>query len=545
MGKQIQIVGQNVRPVVLKELDLNANGIFTFLKPSEDDVVEVNNSEFIRAIKDIDTFNKWVVEYKRDENTIIPLRIDKIEKKVIEPAGARTLDISGFDSSNYLYDLDGNVGDGNTPLPYIVYAGGYWKLVSSPSGPYQFWVGLTNTIDNIPVLTPPPSNDNYLGVSSEYFESASYDADTKILTFVLVGEEASAVETDEQPKTEWHFSFTNDDVDVSAITLVKLEVVYTIEDDSIVATYVDETKEIEAGTVLPTPSGADDGKVLGVQDGAYALVEQSGGGSSWEDIILSNAGSTEGELMTALDPSTTEKQTRFINLSYKTGGNSDELIKLIISTNYAGGAWSCDMIIVSPTYLTKGIYLNYKMMSKSGSGLLSDLFKTFLIGVPPLPADTSVNYTLKYDGGTLAWVQGGGFLTGIQIPGSYFNPQTGQSDHITIAQFFEAVGIDLSVQSQGVIPFFTSDGEYAICSYSASSYLYITKFGRNQYGGQYIIGQDLAYNINDTSSYSATSTYTFYTSPVFVPALPNDADSKTYVLKAVDGAVQWVEETAQ
>ena len=74
MGKQIQIVGQNVRPVVLKELDLNANGIFTFLKPSEDDVVEVNNSEFIRAIKDIDTFNKWVVEYKRDENTIIPLR---------------------------------------------------------------------------------------------------------------------------------------------------------------------------------------------------------------------------------------------------------------------------------------------------------------------------------------------------------------------------------------------------------------------------------------------------------------------------------------
>ena len=268
MGKQIQIVGQNVRPVVLKELDLNANGIFTFLKPSEDDVVEVNNSEFIRAVKDIDTFNKWVVEYKRDENTIIPLRIDKIEKKVIEPSSEQTLNLNELSGYTY-YDLEGNGYATPPALPYLAYMG-FWQIYSSPSAQYQFTYMLTNSGD-IPVLTPPPTSENSNGVSSEYFESASYDADTKILTFALKGAEVGASE--EAPKTEWHFSFTNDDVDVSAITLVKLEVVYTIEDDSIVATYVDETKEIEAGTVLPTPSGADDGKLLGVDDGAYAIVD--------------------------------------------------------------------------------------------------------------------------------------------------------------------------------------------------------------------------------------------------------------------------------
>lgn len=163
MGKQIQIVGANNAPYVAKELDLESGNQFTFAKPDGTDVVEVGALDFIKAVEEYDTFKDWVVNYKRDENTIIPLRIDKIE--------------------------------GNVDTEKIVY------------------------------------------------------------------------------------TFTNDDVDVSSITLVKLIVEMVNATNEISASYVDETKEIEAGTVLPTPSADDNGKVLGVEDGAYALVAGSGGGT--------------------------------------------------------------------------------------------------------------------------------------------------------------------------------------------------------------------------------------------------------------------------
>lgn len=163
MGKQIQIVGANNAPYVAKELDLESGNQFTFAKPNGTDVVEVGALDFIKAIEEYDTFKDWVVNYKRDENTIIPLRIDKIE--------------------------------GNVDTEKIVY------------------------------------------------------------------------------------TFTNDDVDVSSITLVKLIVEMVNATNEISASYVDETKEIEAGTVLPTPSADDNGKVLGIEDGAYALITAGGGGT--------------------------------------------------------------------------------------------------------------------------------------------------------------------------------------------------------------------------------------------------------------------------
>lgn len=158
MGKEIQIVGQDDRPIIEKAFNLNEGNQLEFLKPSEGDQVEVSKDLFINEIKSLSTFKDWIINYKRDENTIIPLRIDKIEKV-------------------------------------------------------------------------------------------------------------------EEESVKYIYSFTNDDVDVDKVTLVKLVVEYNETSGEVTATYVDETKEIEAGTVLPTPSAEDNGKVLGVIDGALDFTE--------------------------------------------------------------------------------------------------------------------------------------------------------------------------------------------------------------------------------------------------------------------------------
>ena len=148
MGKQIQIVGMNA-PFEEKALDLETGNQFTFAKPAEGDAVEIGDLNFIRAIKNIDTFRGWTVNYKRSEDVVVVLKIDKIEKEAI--------------------DEDFN---------------------------------------------------------------------------------------------KFTFTFVNDDVDVSSIVLVKLVVEYNEKTGAIEAEYQDETKEIQAGTVLPTPSAEDNGRIF-------------------------------------------------------------------------------------------------------------------------------------------------------------------------------------------------------------------------------------------------------------------------------------------
>lgn len=41
-----------------------------------------------------------------------------------------------------------------------------------------------------------------------------------------------------------------------------------------------------SGTKLPEPTAQDNGKVLGVSDGSYALVNGGGGGTSYTDIVV-------------------------------------------------------------------------------------------------------------------------------------------------------------------------------------------------------------------------------------------------------------------
>ena len=66
-----------------------------------------------------------------------------------------------------------------------------------------------------------------------------------------------------------------------------------VRENVIWAKYTDpetlETKETNvfdgAGTVLPTPTAADNGKVLGVVGGAYAFVEGGGAGALSIDVV--------------------------------------------------------------------------------------------------------------------------------------------------------------------------------------------------------------------------------------------------------------------
>ena len=465
MGKQIQIVGQNVRPVVLKELDLNANGIFTFLKPSEDDVVEVNNSEFIRAIKDIDTFNKWVVEYKRDENTIIPLRIDKIEKKVIEPSSELEFSITTLNSleaGNYEIGLDGTLTLGNN---YVYVERGEhsdFARIIYGLAPYHapVYISLLNLADGEVQLEE--ISEEFTGESANTrLISARKDGDKLYLVLEpWNSEEVIATASDETPKTEWHFSFTNDDVDVSAITLVKLEVVYTIEDDSIVATYVDETKEIEAGTVLPTPSGTDDGKLLGVADGAYALVnnpipsvsgddkdkylhtnaesgalewaEVSGGGSNEITIELANdeyslslaqlyekAGNINGETLVLVKNNV--ELWRIANCILKTASYGATYyvfsgIRMNVSNTGTlqfiyGLSSTGDELVYGqgPDYLTSNfayVVVSSNNTSDTSAGVIITPNGTKGYGVVSLPGDANTKtYVLKCVNGTIEWVE--------------------------------------------------------------------------------------------------------------------------------------------
>ena len=539
MGKQIQIVGQNVRPVVLKELDLNANGIFTFLKPSEDDVVEVNNSEFIRAVKDIDTFNKWVVEYKRDENTIIPLRIDKIEKKVIEPSSSSFVELSInaiklLENGNYKIDFDGTLTK-DTEHSYVVglsvqYGGSYiaigYGTLENHGGAY---ININDQLADGDITIKPISEEyteESASVKYSRLLSANKDGDKLTLELVPWGEEVGA--SDGTPKTEWHYYFTNDDVDVSAITLVKLEVVYTIEDDSIVATYVDETKEIEAGTVLPTPSGADDGKVLGVEDGAYALVEQSGGGSGLPVIDLGEFNYDEAlpTLQDVYDENTTLLSSRnilFILKLKRYNYPGDQSGTTYYGTFYidywdaSGGAYYISGSIVRNSNL-QAKYFNNRFNTTDTITIFFEALDTMLNSSMDLSAyikmfEINVPYMEQY---TFSYLINCGAITDLELDYSFFVKNTGGSPFVAFVRY--------SGQRYGSTP---------------KIYVNILsgRYGSSYFGSAY-------YNNDFTQTITENDIFFDDSAIIKTPLLPNDASTKTYVLKAVNGVLTWVEEQA-
>ena len=348
MGKQIQIVGANNAPYVAKELDLESGNQFTFAKPVGTDVVEVGALDFIKAIEDYDTFKDWVVNYKRDANTIIPLRIDKIE--------------------------------GNVETEKIVY------------------------------------------------------------------------------------TFTNDDVDVSSITLVKLIVEMVNDTNEISASYVDETKEIEAGTVLPTPSGDDDGKLLGVADGEYALVNGN-------PAIPTPTADDIGKFLKVAD-----------DLDFEYGEAGGGITEYDFSNNQ--NATLADLINEFGTNLTETITIKY--VSSWG-------YPAFLTGIFKVedPHTSTLQLYFKEDNATL-----NGYKI-YSIEDSLTN-----LEQITIGSFFSSPTY-LQEYSLPKTPSSANSGKCLMPVYNM---------------GNWELG---------------------YASPL--PSLPEDASTKTYVLKAVNGIMDWFE----
>ena len=108
----------------------------------------------------------------------------------------------------------------------------------------------------------------------------------------------------------------------------------------------------------------------------------------------------------------------------------------------------------------------------------------------------------------------------------------------TFQNLAEALGFTVTAGSSGEA-LFLIDGQS-----TGKNVYYIFKYQYQQYGMtnfsvmEYGIGGMRKYYSQDKDAYITTNGQ----SSPFVPALPNDASTKTYVLKAVNGTIEWVEE---
>lgn len=94
-----------------------------------------------------------------------------------------------------------------------------------------------------------------------------------------------------------------------------------------------------SGTQLPSPTASDNGKVLGVDNGEYALVEQSGGASLF--VVNGTPNGTDGTV-------TTDKTYEEIRSAYNSGAI------VIMKLNYHSVVKNMNLTQVTPTDLMFG-----------------------------------------------------------------------------------------------------------------------------------------------------------------------------------------------
>lgn len=274
MGKEIQIVGQDNRPIIEKAFNLNEGNQLEFLKPSEGDQVEVSKDLFINEIKNLSTFKDWVINYKRDENTIIPLRIDKIEKAI--EGGAKQVDI---DFSQLGKSYDGAVtmnGLEKTENPKFVSVS-----VSAGGASKEIVIGrMANhgnaylPLDSQGEIELPAISETLTAERNPVTRCVRAVNNNGIISLWVVPFVEGETNPVLEETTKYIYSFTNDDVDTDKVTLVKLVVEYNETSGEVTATYVDETKE---KVFLPDAPSNVSGKtyVLKLVNGAMQWVEET------------------------------------------------------------------------------------------------------------------------------------------------------------------------------------------------------------------------------------------------------------------------------
>ena len=306
-----------------------------------------------------------------------------------------------------------------------------------------------------------------------------------------------------------------------------------------------------AGEVLPSPTAEDDGKVLGVADGEYALVEQSGGGSGDTAIITWDLGE--------IDYDEEPKLQDFYNeFSDKLG----ETINITFNIKYLKSLYPGATIFAANNFLlglkkfeTSGddyvIQGSFYDLTSSASKEISDnVSKTEKMSVlgdlalpmPKQPSDIiGKTFNLQIADQQIKWVQSsGGELPFYVINDAISNSTTFQTIIDLIPNYVEEnsnFACWLFLKNVSANNTKLNSGLVYFSRYYMGSLVY-TLVSTNVYYSSEVIKVSLYTNNKNTTINNATvETYPLKE----LPSLPFDASTKTYVLKAVNGTLTWVE----